>query len=222
MALRRMTIRNGRPASGNGGNILVTTSTLLLVDVRVTNGQAVSGGGIYVQSTGTSGMLIASGSLIDHNAATGTGTGSPNPGGGGLYLEGSTASAFATLTNTTVAFNTAFRGGAVMGASGSALTLNGATIAYNQATNPADYGGLENACGDDRRIDHRRQHGACRRRARPGPEQLRDGPRRQRPGRQRRGPEPVQARRRSSRTTTQPAARHGTRRVPAATDAGHP
>jgi CSLREA domain-containing protein len=130
VAINNLTFRNG-VTTGNGGNVFVQSSTLSLTGVRVTGGQAISGGGIYVEGPSNTTVLNAFASLVDHNTSTGT-TGTQ--GGGGLYLEGATFQPVATLVNSTVAFNTAARGGAVGGAFGSTLNARGATIAFNTST----------------------------------------------------------------------------------------
>ncbi|MDA0181838.1 hypothetical protein OJ997_16160 [Solirubrobacter phytolaccae] len=138
--LRGLTVRGGRPASGAGGNISASSIVLGLEDVRITDGRATAGGGLSViGASGTTGLVISR-SLIDTNAATGVSGGN----GGGISMPGQTFPFAATITDSTIAFNTAAGSGAGISiTSNSAPTLRGATVAFNTAT--AGVGGIQSS-----------------------------------------------------------------------------
>ena len=141
IALQAITVRNGRPASGFGGNISVTSARLALDGVRITNGQAAGGGGIYVDGSTATTALNVTRSLIDTNVAIGTSD------GGGVYATSETFPFAPAFTDTTIAFNTAARGGGVFMTNNSAPTLRGVTVAYNRATSggTGGLGGFQSA-----------------------------------------------------------------------------
>jgi hypothetical protein len=125
--LVNMTIQNGTFTGGAGGNILVEVSAnLALYLVRVTGGNAGSGGGI---SNG--GVLSIQNSLVDGNRATGP------DGGGGVLNNGSIGVApELTVLESTIAGNTAdVIGGGIrsIGNADNSVQLLHATVGRNTA-----------------------------------------------------------------------------------------
>ena len=125
--IRDITFRNGRPTSGAGGNLIVNGVQLTLDRVRVTGGLAPAGGGIQVNASNAAATLTVLHSLIDNNVAT---TGND---GGGLISLAISNSATMSFQDSTIAFNTADRGGGVYMTSTNGIILRGATVAYNRA-----------------------------------------------------------------------------------------
>ena len=141
LTLRGLTVRGGRPASEQGGNILARDrATLTLEGVRVTNGQAPSGGGIGSLGSGT---ITVAHSLIDTNTATGT-TGT----GGGIFVQAQTFTTPMVITDTTIAFNGAAGGAGIATNSTTALVLRGVTLADNAArSSNSGVGGVQVTSG---------------------------------------------------------------------------
>ncbi len=129
VTIRDLTMRNGLPATGAGGNLIVNGAQVTLQRVRVTNGRAAGGGGIQVTGSSGPATLTVLNSLIDNNTAT---TGND---GGGLISLAITNGATMSFQDSTIAFNTADRGGGVYMTSTNGITLRGATVAYNRARN---------------------------------------------------------------------------------------
>lgn len=138
LALAELTVRGGRGGTGSGGNVLAqSASTVSLAGVRLTDGQAANGGGLG--SSGASSLTIRE-SLIDTNTATGGGT------GGGVYLEGQTFATTLTVTDSTVARNSASTGAGIWSSAQPAITLRGVTLAYNAArSTQLGVGGLQSS-----------------------------------------------------------------------------
>ena len=141
LTLRALTVRGGRPATGAGGNIAVDSAELTLDSVRVTDGRAAAGGGISAIGASTTTSLTISRSLIDNNVATGGNN------GGGISMPGQTFPFAATITDSTIAFNTANAGGGIAITSNAPPILRGVTIAFNRATNGAagGIGGIQSS-----------------------------------------------------------------------------
>jgi len=132
LAIANVTIRNGRPESGTGGNIAVQSTAELALDrVRITNGEAVAGGGI--SAAGALSLTIAR-SLIDGNTAF-------DGNGGGIWMPGETSSTRLTITDSTITANVAASGGAIASTFNAAetMTLRGVTVAFNRG---GDVGGI--------------------------------------------------------------------------------
>jgi hypothetical protein len=140
VTVRDLTLRDGRPSSGGGGNVYLAGGGLTLIGVRVTGGEASSGGGLRVTWGSLGGALTLTRSLVDGNTATGT---SPGEGGGGITLDAGTGPASLTVIDSTIANNTAVRGGGIFATNSTPLTLRGATIAYNQAVQTGNAGGIQ-------------------------------------------------------------------------------
>ena len=100
LTLRGVTVRQGRPTSGTGGNIAVNGAALTLDGVRVTDGRAAGGGGISVVGSSSAVGLTITRSLIDNNVATGSGL------GGGVWMPGQTFPFAATITRLDVWLST--------------------------------------------------------------------------------------------------------------------
>src|SRR3954468_320449 len=128
LSITGVTIAGGRAGSEDGGDIL-NAGSLLLLNTRVTDGQAISGGGIA--NTGT--LAVAS-SLIDHNAAS--------LDGGGIASSSASADLKVTVLESTIYKNDAGQAGGIssLGEIGTQLELHHATVAYN--TSPQDPGGI--------------------------------------------------------------------------------
>ena len=121
LAMNDLTVRGGRPASGDGGNLLVSRSaSLVLQRVRVTDGRAPNGGGI---ATIVGGALAMTQTLIDGNAATTS--------GGGLSVSGTLV-----IVESTVAQNNAGTTGGIVITGSSPFAARGLTVAFNRTTNP--------------------------------------------------------------------------------------
>ena len=131
-----MTVRGGRPATGVGGNIAVSSSaSLTSARVRVFDGRAPGGGGI--SASGSTAITISR-SLIDGNVATGAGR------GGGIWMPGQTSPTQLTITDSTITGNDAAAGGGIATTNNSPVppenrhtSLRGVTIAYNTARTAA-------------------------------------------------------------------------------------
>jgi hypothetical protein len=120
LSMTDLTVRGGRPAQGDGGNLLVSRSaSLILQRVRVTDGHAANGGGI---ASIVGGDVAMSQTLIDSNTATGS--------GGGLAIDGT-----ALIVESTIARNSAGLTGGIVMTGTSPLALRGATVAFNRTTN---------------------------------------------------------------------------------------
>ncbi len=122
VGLSKLTIRGGDPTSAYpnspyGGAIEVRGGYLVLQDVVLTGNHAVSGGGLYMNSTDT--LTIRRSTISDNTATDGAGI---------SILSASTI----TIENTTVSGNRAQTapGGIDFGLNGN-FTLNNVTVAYN-------------------------------------------------------------------------------------------
>ena len=115
--------------SGNlAGGIVVTAGTLTVARTRII-GNIAPGGPGGLLSTGVGTTTHVTDSTISGNSS-GSGL------GGGLFASGGTL----TMSNSTVANNTASAGGGIFGSS-AALTLSNVTVTGNTATAPAGVGG---------------------------------------------------------------------------------
>jgi CSLREA domain-containing protein len=120
LSMTDLTVRGGRPAQGDGGNLLVSRSaSLILQRVRVTDGRAANGGGI---ASIVGGDVAMNQTLVDNNAATGS--------GGGLAIDGT-----AGIVESTIARNSAGLTGGIVMTGTSPLAMRGATVAFNRTTN---------------------------------------------------------------------------------------
>ncbi|MCP4029035.1 MAG: hypothetical protein GY736_22345, partial [Sphingomonas sp.] len=133
-----ITVRGGD--QGNGGGIFVdTNSTLYLADAFLTGNNhsgAGSGGAIHVHGTAHLDRVLMSGNTADHGGAIGF----HNTGGGSLTnvtISGNTATGEGgglwtdvpiTVTNSTIAFNTAPTGGGMFVDSGGDVTLTNSIL----------------------------------------------------------------------------------------------
>jgi hypothetical protein len=137
-SISHLTVRDGSasPTDPHGGNIKAQSSAVILDHVRVTNGSALSGGGVANRN----GSMVIAFSLIDHNQAL-TGGGD----GGGIINFGGDGGAAAQLTvvDSTIASNTARLVGGIIqyGNPGDSTTLRDVTLALNQT---GDRGGPGN------------------------------------------------------------------------------
>src|SRR3954469_1687593 len=110
VTFQNLTMADGTATGAQGGNLLVGASAIVgLSHVRVTGGDAAQGAGIAATAPRT--LLILS-SLIDHNVATQAATGGGGD-GGGIYFQGTSAARTLSMTDTTVAVNTARNGGGI-------------------------------------------------------------------------------------------------------------
>jgi hypothetical protein len=118
-----VTIQSGNAGTGAGGNIL-NAGDLTLGFVRVTGGEADTGGGIANTPGGQLAVLY---SLIDGNVASGTG-------GGGIASTGSVDNnpAHVDVADSTLTQNVATSGGGILiNGSASDAAIDYATIAFN-------------------------------------------------------------------------------------------
>ncbi|MGO9914062.1 MAG: choice-of-anchor Q domain-containing protein [Isosphaeraceae bacterium] len=142
--------------SGNqAGGVFVVPSgaTVALSGITITGGSATDGGGVD-----NSGTLSVTNATISGNSAV-NGAGIDNEAGGILTVQSSTFtgntatsdgggianSGTATLTNTTLAANSAAQGGGIFNAG--TLTAVNVTIAYNTVTSGGSGGGLDQSKG---------------------------------------------------------------------------
>ena len=136
LVLKNLTLTGGQVASPlNGGALhVVSGRDVTLTDCRITNCQAVSGGGIYSEGT----VSITGGSI----GAVGTQAGNSAQAGGGIYVK----SGFCTLTGTQLLSNRVDgnsggnKGGGIYVETGS-CTLDGVTITGNTVMDTASYKG---------------------------------------------------------------------------------
>jgi hypothetical protein len=173
VTLQRVTIADGS-TTGAGGDILVNTSLLGLLYVRVTGGQATRGGGIALNSSNA--VILRS--LIDGNKAVVGAAGGPSGEGGGIAMygnpqvartlgildstiTGNTAptggglvvrdnpSTTTTLTRSTIAFNTSSSalGGGIYIADNEPFNVAGSIVSNNTGTNPFNGQAAPSNCG---------------------------------------------------------------------------
>ena len=159
-----LTLRGGE-SEGSGGNMTVSEATVVLDRVRITEGSASVGGGL----ANFGGTVTIRRSVIEGNSA-GRGGGIANVGGsvmlertlmdgneggsaGGAILNQGvdTVGARLTVRDTTLAGNSAVRGGAIMSedSPANAVRLERATLAHNDASD-GDAGGVLNDTGEVR------------------------------------------------------------------------
>jgi hypothetical protein len=119
--IAHMTLSGGR-SQGDGGNIY-NTGDLLLDHVRVTGGTAASGGGV----ANDDGTLVIDHSLLDGNQADGD--------GGAVYDRSVEIGGSLSISDSTIAGNSALMGGGLATAGGrrAAALLERVTIARNAA-----------------------------------------------------------------------------------------
>lgn len=123
--------------SGNGMTrlFLITTGSVVINDIAVTNGSSPDSGGAISISGGTT---IINNTTISDSEAMGT---LATQGGGGIYVTNGAL----TLNNSIVTNNTASglsgSGGGILVGTGGSLTVNGSTIAENMASRAG--GGIE-------------------------------------------------------------------------------
>ncbi len=131
--LNHLTITGGTASSGNGGGILVQSSTLTVQNCTISGNTAVAGGGIA--ASGTSNVTVQN-STVSGNTSTGRG---PNDGGGGIEVSGTGSTL--TVQYSTVSGNTSTvgKGGGIyfLSSSGGTLTVQYSTISGNSS---ASYG----------------------------------------------------------------------------------
>ena len=133
-----LTLRGGSGASGQGGNLLVSSQASATLDrVRVVGGNAAQGGG--VAALGATALTIQS-SLIDGNTATGTAL---TAAGGGVYVQGQTFTTALTIQDSTIVSNSARNGGgiAIENNFGAPPVLRGVTLTRNNARAGTPSGG---------------------------------------------------------------------------------
>lgn len=141
-SISHLTVRDGSASLSDphGGNIKAQSSAVILDHVRVTNGSALSGGGVANRN----GSMVIAFSLIDHNQAL-TGGGD----GGGIINFGGDGGAPAQLTliDSTVASNAARLVGGIIqyGNPADSTTLRDVTMARNLT---GDRGGAGNLSVD--------------------------------------------------------------------------
>ncbi|MDR1388434.1 MAG: hypothetical protein LBJ31_00460 [Treponema sp.] len=132
----------GDPA-GNGGGIAVSGNSTVNFSGNITGNRARSGGGVYVEDTGSdeSAFILEGGGTIANNTATGNTSGDPNldamEGGGGVYLKGNAD--FWLYPNGTISGNTATNATTpgTLGPDGSGGAGGGVLV---NTTNSTDYG----------------------------------------------------------------------------------
>jgi len=116
-------------SAASGGGVAVTTGTLSVVSSTIAGNNASANGG-GVAALGAVSSLVVLNSTVSGNTAIGD--------GGGVYSQNTPV----TLSNSTVAFNTAETGGGVgllADDNGESLSLKNAIVAANTATNAADF-----------------------------------------------------------------------------------
>ena len=124
--LQDMTITNGDVGSGAGGNIIERPGANLTVqDSIISNGFALSGGGIY---GGSGVMTISRTEIINNTAQSIPGNGST---GGGISKTGGAASTL-TVTDSLIANNSAVNGTAAVYSSGD-TTITNSTLTGNSS-----------------------------------------------------------------------------------------
>lgn len=118
-----LTLRNGQPASGNGGAILTSgTGSITLDNAIVRNSTTVGNGGGIFLGGGT--LNILNGSQVVSNTAVTNSNGT----GGGIYVTQGTV----TLSDSLIAYNSAqFAGGINLNQAGAQLTINNGQILNN-------------------------------------------------------------------------------------------
>ena len=138
-----LTLQNGRPASGNGGGILANGFSNITLDNAILRDNVTigNGGGIFL-SGGT--LNILNGSQVLSNTANTNGSSS----GGGVYNN----QGIINLTDSTVAYNVAMRGGGLaLNLAAASLTIANSQILNNegQAPGPTSFpgGGIWNSTG---------------------------------------------------------------------------
>ncbi|WP_420630458.1 choice-of-anchor Q domain-containing protein [Candidatus Leptofilum sp.] len=138
-----LTLQNGAPASGNGGGILANGfSSVTLDDAILRDNVTVGNGGGIFLSGGT--LNILNGSQVLSNTANIN----TNSSGGGIYANQGTVN----LTDSTVAYNMAMRGGGIaLNQTTASLNINNGQILSNegQAPGPNSFpgGGIWNSSG---------------------------------------------------------------------------
>src|SRR3954465_7144752 len=117
-----VTVTGGRAGSEDGGDIL-NAGSLHLLNTRVTDGQAINGGGIA-----NTGSLAVRAPLVAHNAAP--------LNGGGIASSGSTEDLKVAVFESTVYKNAASQAGGIssLGEVGTQLELHHATVAFNTSS----------------------------------------------------------------------------------------
>jgi hypothetical protein len=142
-SISHLTMANGVATDQTGffgGNLQAASSTVVLDHVRVTGGNAYSGGGV----SNRNGTMTITNSVISNNVATsggGDGGGLQNFGGDGF------GPASLTVRESTIAYNTATKVGAISqwDNAGDTITLESTTIAYNSASSVT--GGIDAGAG---------------------------------------------------------------------------
>jgi predicted outer membrane repeat protein len=116
----------GNTANGTGGGVFLSGGTATITDTRISNNQAVSGGGIEDQAI----TLTLTNDLIQSNSALGTNAGTGAL-GGGLDIESGASTV--TINNTLFLSNTAI-GGTPSAGGAINQAVGGLTIANSQFT----------------------------------------------------------------------------------------
>lgn len=151
VTLDRLTVSNGTVTGDSGGGIKNSTANLILTETTVSgNSAANGGGGIY-----NSGTLTLTRSTISGNSTSGAGGGILNTdgaiavtnatisgntatnGGGGIALTSGGALTTASMTNSTIARNSAVSGGGIYlnpGTPAPIATLSNTIVAENSAS----------------------------------------------------------------------------------------
>ena len=111
---------------GMGGGGIYNNGTLMVTNSTIDNNSSGFGGGIYNNYNNGTSLLTVTNSTIDDNEATGE--------GGGIYNAGTL-----TVTNSTIAYNSANAGGGIY--NNDTLTVTNSTIAYNSAGSGLGAGG---------------------------------------------------------------------------------
>jgi hypothetical protein len=123
LAVRDMTIRNGKNETGGGGGIKNWGTSLTLTRVKVTGNSGADGGGILSNAPLAMTDCVVSGNESKYDT---------NSSGGGIFITG--ASGTATLTNVTLNGNTALRGGGgIHNQMAGTVTMQNVTITDNYA-----------------------------------------------------------------------------------------
>ena len=127
LTLIGFTVNNGKAPTNQLGGGIITNKALTLTAMTISNNQASSGGGVYLDSGGSA--LITDSTLKGNSAVNA---------GGALFDQGDSV----TIQRSSIYSNTAADGGGILVDSGTLLVVN-STVSGNQATGstPSGRGG---------------------------------------------------------------------------------
>lgn len=136
LALNNLSVTNGaRVGDGGGIRAVGPNTSVLLLNVTVSNNQAIFGGGIEL--VGAS-LIAINSAIVNNQTADMNGSGAGD--GGGISTTVFSSPNNLTLTNVTISTNSALNGGGINLEANSNLIANNITVAMNTATSAG--GGL--------------------------------------------------------------------------------